>query len=341
MRYAKSQDLLRLAFEMQGTAAGISIRDIEEKFSVKRRTAERMRDAVREVFPEIEEVDQGDGYKRWRLRPRRASMVPPITVDELATLRSAGQLLRDTGRGEHAAMIDGVEAKLRSMLLPNVLVRMEADYEALLLSEGLAMRPGPRPRVASTVMREMREAVKGCEPVRLRYRARTTGALSHLAVHPYGFLYGNRHYLVGFNASPEVEDVRLFSLANIEEVERLGGQFARDPNFSLAAYAANSFGVFQEDPFDVVWRVSPEAAADAREHLFHPSQTIEDQPDGSLVVRFRAGGLLEMCWHLFTWGGAIQVIEPAELVEAMREQAGAFELAMSSEHQERRKEWTC
>jgi hypothetical protein len=30
--------------------------------------------------------------------------------------------------------------------------------------------------------------------------------------------------------------------------------------------------------------------------LFHPTQTSEDEPDGSLIVRFRAGGTLEMYW---------------------------------------------
>jgi predicted DNA-binding transcriptional regulator YafY len=30
-------------------------------------------------------------------------------------------------------------------------------------------------------------------------------------------------------------------------------------------------------------------------------------------VRFRAGGALEMCWHLFTWGDEVEVIEPRRL----------------------------
>ena len=42
------------------------------------------------------------------------------------------------------------------------------------------------------------------------------------------------------------------------------------------------------------------------------------QKDGSVIVRFRAGGLLEMCWHLYTWGANVKVLEPAELKELMR-----------------------
>ena len=37
------------------------------------------------------------------------------------------------------------------------------------------------------------------------------------------------------------------------------------------------------------------------------------QPDGSLLVRFRAGGLREMCWHAFEWRGDLEILEPPEL----------------------------
>jgi len=64
----------------------------------------------------------------------------------------------------------------------------------------------------------------------------------------------------------------------------------------------NSFGVFQEPPFDVVWKFAPEVSDDVRTWMFHPNQTTETLEDGSIVVRFRAGGRQEMEWFLHTWG---------------------------------------
>ncbi len=64
---------------------------------------------------------------------------------------------------------------------------------------------------------------------------------------------------------------------------------------------------------DVVLRFAPEAAEDAAGWVFHPTQTMEPQADGSLIVRFHAGGVQEMCWHLFTWGSALAVVAPNEL----------------------------
>jgi predicted DNA-binding transcriptional regulator YafY len=75
---------------------------------------------------------------------------------------------------------------------------------------------------------------------------------------------------------------------------------------------------------DVTWRFSAEAAGLARTFVFHHSQSIEDEADGKLVVRFRAGGLLEMAWHLLSWGDQVEVIEPAALRDLMPEKAQSW-----------------
>jgi predicted DNA-binding transcriptional regulator YafY len=53
---------------------------------------------------------------------------------------------------------------------------------------------------------------------------------------------------------------------------------------------------------------------------FHPTQTLTREPDGSVLVRFRAGGMRELAWHLFTWRDQIQILAPERLKETMREE---------------------
>jgi predicted DNA-binding transcriptional regulator YafY len=151
-------------------------------------------------------------------------------------------------------------------------------------------------------------------------------------VRPYGFLYGSRHYLVAW--SNRAKDFRNFALSNIERVRVLDRTFKRKSDFSLPGYAQRSFGVFQENPVDVVLKFAPKAAIDAREFLFHPTQVMESQPDESLIVRFRAGGLLEMSWHLFTWQGQVAILKPERLATLLRDQienwTSSFCLSLSS-----------
>lgn len=58
----------------------------------------------------------------------------------------------------------------------------------------------------------------------------------------------------------------------------------------------------------MVWRFSPAAAPHARRFVFHPTQRVEEESDGSLFVRFQASGHLETYWHLYTWGKSVEML---------------------------------
>lgn len=318
MRYEKLDALLHLALEMQAARGGLSLNDIEERFGVKRRTAMRMRDVVLRVFPHADEVVTDERTKRWRIPAGTLDRLVGCTAEELVDLETAINVLRRDNMTDQANSMENLLAKLKAVMRPEVARKVAPDLEALLEAENLAMRAGPRPRNRAFVLEELRQAIMACRVVTIRYYARYTGRDSQRRVHPYGFLYGHRHYLVAYNLRRGEEGYRLFSLPNISKVELRGEYFERDEDFDLGTFAKQSFGVFHEEPFDVVWKFSPRAARDAKDFIFHPDQKTERLDDGSLIVRFHAGGALEMCWHLFSWGKDVEVLEPKLLAEMLR-----------------------
>lgn len=46
--------------------------------------------------------------------------------------------------------------------------------------------------------------------------------------------------------------------------------------------------------------------------IFHPKQKLIDNKDGTLTVKFKAGGKLEMDWFLYTWGDKVKVLKPKD-----------------------------
>lgn len=313
MRYENAENLLQLAFEMQASHVGLSLEDIERRFRVSRRTAQRMRDSILHLFPQTDEIQGDDRRKRWRIPSGVGDRLVSFSADELADLEAAIRLLERENLGGQVESLMGLARKLAALMKPRAFSRVAPDLEALIEAEGLAMRPGPRPRISMAATESLREAVKACRVVRIRYLSRGSGERSRQRVRPYGFIYGHRHYLVAWSLHHDPNGYRLYSLSNIEDVELTPESFAREPGFSLQDFAERAFGVFQEEPGDVAWRFRSEAAATAREFLFHPNQTLEPQADGSLIVRFRCGGLVEMAWHLYAWGDAVEVLEPEEL----------------------------
>jgi predicted DNA-binding transcriptional regulator YafY len=183
--------------------------------------------------------------------------------------------------------------------------------------EGTAMRPGPRPVFAPELLRPLRQAIVAFRMVDLSYEP-PEGAPYHVAVCPYGVLRGGRGWLVAHTeANPSMH---LWRLDRIREANVLEQGFVRR-DFDLRAYAAQSFGTFQEPPIEAVLRIAPEAAEAAQTWLFHPSQVMTREADGSLLVRFRAGGAVEMCWHFFTWGETLTIVTPKSLRDQMANMA--------------------
>ena len=311
MRYQRVTDIVRLAIRLQGTLGGLTLDDISEEFSVSRRTAERMRDAVNAAFGPLQLVDRDDRRRHWQLRSSAICRFIRISAEELAEIDSAAKSLDPTGLVERAVMLRELAEKLRALRSPLAAEEFDADLEVLMRAEGLAMRPGPRPHVEKGLLSLLRDAIKARRAVEFDYISQSTGRCSLQRVQPYGVLYGNRAFLVAW--TDWADDMRLWRLGNISSVRATGETFERDRSFDLRRYAERSFGTFQESPVEVVLRFEAGVAGDAAAFLFHPSQSLTKHPDGSLTVRFKAGGLDEMCWHLFTWGASVTVDNPVSL----------------------------
>ena len=328
MRYERVTEILRLAIDLQGRPGGLTIAEIQEEFSVSRRTAERMREAVEVAFGPLEAVDTdgGDRRIRWRLQSRALHPLIQVSPEELAELETTAGSLHRAGLGESSRRLRELVVKLRAASRRHSPEEFAAALESLMETEGLAMRHGPRESLEAGLLSLVRDAIIARCNIEFDYLFRGSRRRSRQQVQPYGVLYGNRAFLVG--RSDRGQGPRLWRLGNMSGVRKTGEVFERDPEFDLRQYAAHSFGTFQENPLNVVLRFDADVARDAKAFHFHPSQTVTENKDGSLTVRFKAGGVEEMCWHLVTWGESVVVLEPAKL----RQRLAAMGASLAAHH---------
>jgi predicted DNA-binding transcriptional regulator YafY len=319
MRYAPAERLLRLARNLAGTRTGLTLDEMATELEVGRRTAERLRDSLVAMFPQMDWWDDEERVRRWRLPGSALVGVIELRAEAVAAIETAARECDARGEDNRAALLREASTTLRAVMRPDALRQAEPDIAALMEAEGIAMRPGPRPTIASGVLSTLRRAILGMQLVVVRYANPDSAEPAARILCPYGLLYGGRGWLVAH--VDELPEMRLWRLDRIVSVDLLDRSFSRQEDFSLQTYAARSFGTFQEEPFDVTLRFAPEAVNDASRWLFHLSQRIMPEADGSLTVRFSAGGVQEMCWHLFTWGTAVTVIEPARLRQTLADLA--------------------
>ena len=314
MRHEKAGQLLALARMLAATAEGLTLDEMAERLGVGRRTAERMRDAVRDIFPQMEEVDDPP-TRRFRIPAGLDGLFQAPTAEELAALSAAAEVFAQQGASARAGALKSLEQKVRSATRAGARRRLAPDLEALLQAETIAVQAGPRPFEDEAVLSAVREGLLSMRTLRFRYEGGSQPGRMR-EVTPFGLLFGRSNYLV----ADEGQGPRNWRLDRIHDVAVTDRPAARPEGFSLQDYADESFGIFHDDTHDVVLRATPAGAEDALRWRFHANQTVEPQADGSVTVRFRASGMRELAWHLFTWGDRIEVLAPDVLKSTLAEE---------------------
>lgn len=188
---------------------------------------------------------------------------------------------------------------------------IQTDIEAIMESEGFAVRQYSRPLVKSKTIEDLRNAMIAYKKVRFDYP--TNKGNRRITLNPYGLIISDKHYLVGFNEY--VNDLRLYKVDKISNLEVLGEYYLKDENFLLAEYCKNSFSIYQEEPLNITLEFDKNVADDVLNYHFHPTQKMKQFDNGNVQVKFTSGGKLAICHELFKWGCDVKIKKPADLRE--------------------------
>ncbi|WP_270938984.1 helix-turn-helix transcriptional regulator [Falsiroseomonas oryzae] len=308
-----TDNLIRLAEALQENAEGLTLVEIQRRFAVSESTARNLLRDAQDYFGNIVPGALAGRAKRWRMLPGATRHLIAFTPEELAELDRAEARLRKEGVADGAAAVGSLRRKIRMLTTQRAEDAQRIRLETLMELEADVMRPGPRPELPAGLIEKLRAALVERRVVTLRYKSRFKSNDGTVELEPHGILFGTRHYLVAFAPGDTTTIPRLYAMTNMSDVAVTSRKFQPRAGFDLAAFAARSFGIFQEEPFEVVWRFAPQRAADVLQHHFHPTERKRVLEDGSVEVTFTAGGELEMCWHLFTWGADVEVVAPKRL----------------------------
>lgn len=166
------------------------------------------------------------------------------------------------------------------------------------------------------------DAIKYSYRVKIWYFVSHSSQETRRVVEPYGLICKRQNwYLLG--KCLERNDIRVFRVDQISSVfPYTAEKFTYPEDFSLKDYMAGSWGVINDgEASPVRVRFDKSVAHRAKNLIYHPSQRVEEQPDGSVVLSFEICGLAEFRTWVIQWGAAAEVLEPEELRDQMRQMA--------------------
>lgn len=127
-------------------------------------------------------------------------------------------------------------------------------------------------------------------------------------------------YLIGYCHMRD--EVRMFALDRIRDLRLTDQIFAIPEDFSVEEYLGDSLHLERGEPVEVAIKFDPYQARWIRERVWHSSQSIEELPDGSLILRMVVGSLGEVKRWAMSFGARAEVLEPERLREEIRREIG-------------------
>jgi predicted DNA-binding transcriptional regulator YafY len=297
---------------------GATVEELADECEVTRRTVYRDLDAIGEAgYPLVGERAE-DGRVLYRFLTG-FKQIPPLTfsLTELMTLYLCrGQLsfLQGTPFQDD---LDAIFGRIRSSLPPRSVAHLERITEA--------MTPRFQGMRDYHCQRDTLESLRQALLFQYRVEMVYTPALRKTETYlfdPYTLLfYQGALYLGGYAHNRQA--LRLFLVDRVESVTLLKERFEVPEDFSVERLTGSAFGLVDEEPMPIVVRFGAQVAHLVQERVWHPSQAIALDADGSILLTFKAGGTREILAWLYGFVPHVEVLEPAslrmEFLDSLRE----------------------
>ena len=307
--------LLALVNELANSAEGLSLDEIADELGQGRRTAERMRDIISLYF-DLEEVVDGR-KKRFRIRDGLRPHLTKPDATEIAALQTEVQSASAAG-SVRAVPLDSLRRKIWANFDQRSKLRIDPDLELLASLQRTLVSPGPYAPAGRETLAAIMQAILSARCLEFNYRAEQREKAEWRRVIVCGLLHGPISYLVGQQPGRNSAAL-LYRLDRMEDIKVSGVAGEVPAEFELDSWVAQSFGIWRDAQEDIILRALPHCADRARQWRFHPHQQLQDEVDGSTLIKFRASGLQELADHIFTWGGGLEIVAPAALRSVLQQ----------------------
>ena len=305
-RLNKANEIIELAILMQNSYNGLTLDDIAKEFECSRRSAERMKAVLVEKFGnKIEEVSNStDMKKRWRFKKGTMNWLINFTPTDFANLEQCKKSFKSPAKQKE---IDELMEKIKALNPENI---SDVDIDEILSNQAYVIKQGFRENIKLETLQLINDSILCQKQIRITYYDQ------EYTLNPYGILYSDRAYLIAYNIKANA--IWTFRVSKIKEITLTDNYFEKEDDFDLKKYCARSFGVFQGEIFDVLLQFNKDAAQDAKEYFFHPTQKGKLEQDGSYTLSLKASGEYEIITELLKWRDSVKILAPESLKEAYK-----------------------
>ena len=316
----------RLYQSLCGDPVGMTITELADTFGVSSKTIQRDLSTLRSVdIPLDEEVEQ-HGRKRWKV-PFDTSRVPKFTFEEAAAIYLGRRFLDPLAGTLLWNAAQRAYVKLKATFTQGTLKFLEdmaSDFHQTAIgSSDYAQR--------AEWIDLLMQSIEDHKVTTIEYHSLKSDAPRPISVQPLGMIYHEGSlFLVAI--AEEHGQVRHYKIDRLSGVDITENRFTPPEGFDLKQHLSGTLGVYGVDPNQplrtVRIRFAVEAARYIQEHTWHESQSLEPQPDGTVICTLQLKSLVEVQSWILSFGPRAEALEPPELrlsvAESLQETLGRY-----------------
>jgi len=309
-RFKKTEHLIKLWSHLHNNPHGYTIGELAEMLEVNVRTVYRYLEALQSDL----NVPIRDENKRWLLDIKRT--LPPIrfTLPEALNVFLAVRLMLGYDK-RYDPNLDATFSKLGTVLPQPLAEQVQRTVDW--------MHNLPRDERYLRTMSELARAWVAQNRVKITYRTYDAKKAIERTIEPYFIepaASGHASYVVAY--CHYAGAIRIFRIGRIESIRTTDETYTIPADFDANKYFGPAWGVSVEGEVKTVrlW-FDKGVARLVEETIWHPSQVLKRQKDGSLIMTLEVMDTIELFRWILGWGQDVEVLEPLEIRKAVMETA--------------------
>ena len=258
-------------------------------------------------------TEQAGGKSLWSILDANQNRMPlPLNLTELMALYFSRNMLKVLkGTAIYDSLV-GLFEKVKATLPPGYIAYLDKLGQSLEVGVK-AYKPYQH---FQTILTQVNEATQDQRYIEIEYFSMRRQELTRRRIAPYKvWFYDETFYVIGFCELRQ--SVRLFVIDRIGKLSICEEHFELPQDFDANEFMQPSFGVFQGETVEVRIRFTQEVAGYIQEKIWHPTQTLSLEDDGSLIFSVQVAGIEEIKYWVLKWGASAEVLEPEALRCAM------------------------
>ena len=254
----------------------------------------------------------GDHGLRYYSIKRAFDFIPlTLSPDEILAailLAQFGELFQGTRIGED---IEGVFEKIEQ-LMPQDSIAFTTALKGL--QDVFHLHQPGRVSIESKdqVVKDLFRSIIENRICWVEYRKSIEDEKTRFEFHPYSILFHTGSiYIIGFQ--PHYKTWLYLALHRVQNIDLTEDLFERSQDYNLQEFLKDNFGIWHEEPVDVVIRFDKLVSNTIRERIWHHSQSLRQLEDGGLELSMHVGPSEELIAWILRWGNHSEVMSPDSL----------------------------